>query len=826
VGVADKGGEQVLDDDLLGTVADGLMYGDYSLLLGAGASVGSTGGNGRPLPTGPGLRDALIRDFGIDVGGEEISLARVYEECTRRDLTRLTEYVVSWFTNCRPTWQGVLAEFTWRRIWTLSIDDVVERAMRDSGRPHLSLGWRERFVDRSTSVQIVHLHGKASDLGEDGHSNEPMPLVFSLMEYARVVGDPRSWHKVFLDEIVDRPFVVIGARLAEEFDLVEGLQRGSGKSGSPSIVVLPSFTALQLSELQDWGFKPVVSTGQHFFQELLPKYRAALSRVRGVYGDAAAPWAARFLEYFRDPRTVCEEGGDPSRFYSGYKPGWFTIEREDDAELEATARFSSSVCEGAAGDTVDQEIHVLHGEAGSGKSTALLRLGGELLSEGLRTFLFCGEEDFRVDDVVRWLRNVPRSVLLLDDCADFAGSLESLARECAAANVRLVVAATERTSRLRFVKDRISERFLHPDWLCDMGRLSDEDIRNLIDKLDTRGRLGKITRLPYVEQQAYFAKEASRRLFEAMAGLEGGEGFRDRIRKRYGLIANEKYRDACVAASISYELGITLSLGLAADSAGVAPRDVVGMVRGDSSDLLLVTRNGVRPPHRITASLIMAYAVAPDHRFRVSLSLMKALAPHLDLQAIVTMTRAYRLARQLMDWETVFRLAGTGRAREWYDSLRADLDWNGRYWEQRALMESQLGEHAVARSYAERSVRIHPHPFAFNTLGTVLIRIAVETGDIDTLRAAVTSLREARNFGAWKPMDHPYMTFFSGMLSFGRQWGVWQIPYDLRRMWPEWHKSAAGLPTFSHPDRVEQLRRWNSEWLIVGATGRGEPGQP
>ena len=48
--------QNVVDD-----VARGLIYGEYSLLLGAGASIGATGGNGRPLPTGLGLRDALMK---------------------------------------------------------------------------------------------------------------------------------------------------------------------------------------------------------------------------------------------------------------------------------------------------------------------------------------------------------------------------------------------------------------------------------------------------------------------------------------------------------------------------------------------------------------------------------------------------------------------------------------------------------------------------------------------------------------------------------------------------------------------------------------------
>ena len=72
------------DRKLLEKIADGLAHGEYSLLAGAGASLGAIGGDGRALPSGPELRDALIKDFDIDTGGESISLARAYDHLSRR----------------------------------------------------------------------------------------------------------------------------------------------------------------------------------------------------------------------------------------------------------------------------------------------------------------------------------------------------------------------------------------------------------------------------------------------------------------------------------------------------------------------------------------------------------------------------------------------------------------------------------------------------------------------------------------------------------------------------------------------------------------------
>ena len=121
----------------------------------------------------------------------------------------------------------------------------------------IPLSWNERFTERdlSPSQQIVHLHGLADRLQGETHNSEA--LVFSTLEYARAVASPRTWHKVFFDEFAGRPFLVIGARLVEEFDLAEVLENGSAAfqaTGYPSVLVVPSIPPIRRDRLQNAGF--------------------------------------------------------------------------------------------------------------------------------------------------------------------------------------------------------------------------------------------------------------------------------------------------------------------------------------------------------------------------------------------------------------------------------------------------------------------------------------------------------------------------------------------------------------------------------------------
>ena len=230
---------------------------------------------------------------------------------------------------------------------------------------------------------------------------------------------------------------------------------------------------------------------------------------------------------------------------------------------------------------------------------------------------------------------------------------------------------------------------------------------------------------------------------------------------------------------------------------------------------MLIDRNGVRPPHRITAGMVVESALSMEERFAAMRSLMLALAPHIDITAIVNLTRPYRLLRRLMDQESVMRLVGPDLGRTLYEVIQDPYDWNGRYWDQRALFESELGNHVQARSYAEHSLKTHHHPFALNTLGTVLGRMAVQGGDIEVLKEAIRNLEYARDQRRWDASEHPYVTFFTTMVRFGQEWGLAAIPTQLRSTFTEWLNQANRSVVFSNARTEQQLEIFQQDWLYL-----------
>ena len=717
-------------------IAEGVCRGEYSLLLGAGASIGSLGGNDEPLPSGPNLRDKLISDFSIPTEGQTITLPRAYAAAQRNDPDRLERFIRDWFTHCKPDWQHVLADFDWHRIWTLNIDDIVENVYKSKNILVDRFNWTSAFRDGSKSQrQVIHLHGFAKDLSDDDPSESD--LVFSIQDYAATLKDARAWHAVFTDEFTERPFIVLGASLVDEFDLQQALVSSAASTtrGFPSLIVLKEVTALEREEFSSLGLIVVEADARSFMSQLHTEVQDCRKTLGGLYGQYFDPQVARFLQQFVDLRRYQPNSDDTTRnFYAGYEPHWRNILDEDDASMETTEKSLSIIRRVLDPEEGQQAVHVLTGNSGTGKSTGLLRIANRFIADGLNTFLFRGEEDLDIPATIQWLRSMRDTVLIFDGCADFADSIGELAEECASSKLPLLVVGAERSTRHRILEHKIDRRFLHVNPEYEYRLLSDIDIESLVDKLSSRRRLGRITRQNRVQQCNYFKSLASRRLFEGMANLEGGRGFQTRIRDDYRRVPNESLKRLYAASSIAYELGYPLPLGIASKIAGLTGKALEALLASDEQDIMLIDLNGVRPPHRITAALVVESAISIDERSSAMQSLMLALAPHIDVTAIVNLTRPYRLLRRLMDQESVMRLVGPVFGRKLYEMMQGPYDWNGRYWDQRALFESELGNHAQARSYAEHSLRIHHHPFALNTLGTVLGRIAIQDGDIEVLK--------------------------------------------------------------------------------------------
>ena len=150
------------------------------------------------------LCKALMDEFSIDAYDEILNLPRIYDAAKRKDSAGVQQFLLDWFTGCTPSWQDILVDFQWRRIWTLNIDDVIENVYKGRGINVARFDWTSNHRDtRDSTFQVIHLHGFLDSEPEEAHKEQS--LIFSFSEYASTLVDPRAWHAVFNSEFTDLP---------------------------------------------------------------------------------------------------------------------------------------------------------------------------------------------------------------------------------------------------------------------------------------------------------------------------------------------------------------------------------------------------------------------------------------------------------------------------------------------------------------------------------------------------------------------------------------------------------------------------------------------
>jgi len=823
----------------LTSIVEGIARGEYHLLLGAGSSIGGTGGDGRKIPDGKTLATQIAEDFGIDTEGELIDLKTAYELAEKRlaNGAGRADYIRKRFSTCQPSWQETLTSFRWWRIWTLNIDDVVEQSYSlhpQSSQAPYSYTWVDPYTDPAKDkdaqgkeeLQIIHLHGYAGvPTGRDPQ------LVFSILEYLQAYSARYAWHRVFGDTFYQRPFLVVGARLTDEWDLMEFLSRGTASresTGRPSLIVLRDISTIQREQLTRYGLVPIQMDATQFFEELRQRVQPREEQLLQLpHGRGRIETPGRiFLQQFQWLRLDAAEIEPRNHdFYDGDDPIWSDILAARDANFEITTRTLAKIRAEISDPHPKQLIYCLSGPPGSGKSTVLLRLAKELITDGVDLYSFRAEERLDIPAVLWWLQRLPKCVLLFDGLADFAHEVQQAAAEAHKAGIVLLILATERESRFRQISGVVDGAFLVGGADFRFGLLSDNDIVELVRKRESARRLGKLTQRSRDQRIDFFRRIAKRQLFAGLMDLEGAPGFIGKLRSEYEKdLNNESSRRLYALAAMSYSLGYPLPLGIGQTAAGIDAIEMSALLKGPFSSICVLDRRGLRPRHRVIASTLIERILDQDQRFEISLLLAKAIAPYITVHTIRQRTLPYRIVRSLMDKDVIKSWLGETRAHDWYESLRDEYDWNARFWEQRALLESDRKDYPKARSFAEYAVTIQRHTFTENTLGTILMRMAIDylvpgTSEADRIFwEAVLHLRESRELGRGQFL-HPYTTFFSHAIRFAKV-AFDRVAIDPRLLseWNHWRDQAKDEGILSYTEGQRQLEQYQREWLSLATS--------
>lgn len=755
-----------LPDEQWAALTEGLVKGEYALMLGAGASFGAHNGLGAPLPLAASLGSVLLTQYNIPAPPSTINLREVYDTAdliARRDTKELpSTFLARMFRNCTvPSWYQDLVSIPWQVIWTLNIDDVLENAYYNAFKSNAiqelrSVSWHDHggyHREPGHNVTAVHLHGTA-----DGGD-----IIFGSLEYLAAVTTGGPGHQLFWDEWAVTPTVVVGASLSDELDMAAPLStiRPPMPGQPPSVVVLKSVSDYDRLRLETAGLVIVEATAEDFFTTIAADWANAAQRVKTdelMADSTISPTSAYFMRHFRHPSKREDRYHD---FFAGDEPVYADILENRDARRYLGAMpdpcdpaFTSKLFPGG-----ESTIVIMTGLL-SGSTTCEFRLLRNLELAGMHVFEFDGEAAF--DPVaVHWaFKRDPMLVVRIGDLADFPGPLSQLldlARD-AATTVRVVSSASAREAREITLAAGPAINVVEIE-----DRLRDREIDWLIEKLQEHNRLNRIKDLSPRERVGFFAQTHRRSLFDGLAAATQGRTFIARAENEYAAALADVHALVAQIVLISSELGYSLPEGLVARISGLQVGRLANLLENDAvmSRICYRASGQIAPRHRRLAARLSETLLKAEDRWSITLKLAKALRPYVDGEAISRRTRATRLAGQLMDADRIVGWFGHERADTWYQEVYDEFSWNSRYWEQRALAEIQAPKPRFEKSeaWAREAVSRHRDAYSLNTLGTVLLRKATTLSQFD-LDLFVDGLREVENAeeNLRRPSKHPYVT--------------------------------------------------------------------
>lgn len=805
------------EDALL--IVTAVANGAVNLLLGAGGSYGAIGGDGVELKGGADLANELNLNFKLGLeDSEKWNLPLVYGdiESSTKNKPLLNSFLSGRFVRCRPTWQRVLHDLQWKRIWTLNIDDVLDRSKPSGSVPKLeSFLWCEPFKPRSlekSDLQVVYLHGKAAKLAE-----RPDHLIFSLKEYASRNENTPGWHAEFRSEWVKKPFIVCGARLQEEVDLITVFEFGNrsrDRGGCPSVIVLNSMTEGQVGRFTRQGLIPIAAKGKDFFEALLKdllSWRELNPAVSKEFKAAREEIRAKFKQLALDsitPRKVLD-------FYASAETQWVHILQDLDAPLSGALHIAQWLTEATTRPVV--KLALIYGGSVSGKSAAALRVGKELIEKGYEVWLFRGEERFNDSDVVEYARST-KVAFIFDDCADFSSSLKTSINLAIENGYDLRIVATCDSHRVRAVRaDVIGAERLE----CSLEPVSRPDFTSIFSKRSSKGRLGTRSTLGVGQAWKEFKTSYSGQLLEWLESLENAHSYRNAIVQ---LLADPNSMphgslELIVAAAAVHRFGYSLPFDLADSFLSKGNIETIFDQDTAVGQIGYLDDRGLRLRSSAFSQFVWSQ-IGRNEKYKISLVIVRALAPLVVPQTIARRTLPYLIVRALMDHDTIEKDMGAS-ADAWYSSLESACGWNARFWEQRALLASNKNQEILAYSYAKKAVALLEHdPFPHTTLGKVCVKIGIDRKDsvgVERFWEGVNELKISRELSTQNGLEweHPYITFFTYALRAIKSPHFSGELETLSLQWKSWMKAAQNARSLIFDDQGKSsLENFQRQWIL------------
>lgn len=592
---------------MLQEIVNSYQNGRLMLLLGAGASFGSSSSSNVSLPLGNDLAKDLASLMGWNYNSEH--LGTVYSAINRIDSAKLQTYLRTRLTNTRPSPELItLSSFPWSRIYTLNIDDCLEAALRKAGTQNISVFTRNSPLEEVdaifSSVQVIKLNGSA-DRPEDG-------FIFSPQEYGEGSSRLPTWYRELGQNYSNYSFVFVGTSLNEPLFQHALAEMRSTVKRAPlqGYVITPSASEIEKHHLSSLNLIHVPSTFKQFVDwlsreipqrptgwDLATARRPELRNINRAL-TVSQKRALNSITLVSD-NTLSRINSNSSlgairEFYKGYKPRWADIIDDVPADLS----FINTFCKTVEERCEPKKCIVIVGPAGCGKSTALMSTALRVSRTSNIPVYFLTEAVSDIKEIVLALEQINDSAFYL-----FIDKIESMYNEIAellsSVNTKNVcIVASERLNIWsRRVKDTI-QPFVSDCFKVE--RIVKADVSRILEKLEKFGPWTRLQPMTLRQRVAEIDSKADRQLLIGLMEATTGLGFTKIIDNDFKNVGDERHKKFLVIVGLASIHRSTLSshiVGAALSNLGIA--EDINVMANETEGIIVINDNKYSARHAV-----------------------------------------------------------------------------------------------------------------------------------------------------------------------------------------------------------------------------------
>lgn len=689
--------EHALDPNANAYLARYLEHARFTLILDWSFSSFARTRDGDHPPSGHQLSRALAAQFSSlsDPSLSSTELLTVAQGLDGRKLHAELSRILTVDSSGVPSHYRLWFEGPWQRLYYLGVDTLPQamRGIATLPRP-LSISYTTNKTGaRPTDLPVVQLHGCVS---------QPNGLQLRPEEDAAP-----TWDALAVDVLAHPLLIVANAELSPELIRILDVRRTRERFVARELrprcfLISPAITDARETLLREQNIHWIPSDSARFASFLEANFLQPISNGVAFARRQAAALAGSTDNIVRMVDVVGRPPTNKTNYLLGYEPHWSDI-----ASGRAIARTFDDELGHTLRDTIrrPQQLCILTGTAGSGKSTSLMRAAYSLAQEGFRIGYVASDAEVSM----RQLRDSAHETdaLFIDDVDRYGKEWPSFAQELVTHGPRLVCAALRST---RLDSFRVDKAFQSRWSQHTLPWLSDSDIGRLLVVLEREHRLGRLKGMNRDDRIAIFQQHADRQLLVAMIEATSGRRFDEKIESEWSELGERAklfYALVSVASSMRYSLSRReLLLAVSGDrtESDLSAFDELVRINVLSED----QRGRIRARHRVIADKLLEH-LGTKTRLLIECFEGLAYAIAVDLTPNEDSWRSRRFLRAILNHDHLQRVVDSDGARRIYANVEGLLHWDYHYWLQRGSLEVEDGDIRLAEQFLEQAFSINDH---------------------------------------------------------------------------------------------------------------------